>query len=457
MKKFNKSTAIILSVVMFVCLVVGFIVNFVPIKFSKSKFVSIWNTINVSSDMTGGIYGEYDILTENPSENDVIQTVSIIRNVFEKDGYKNVNVYAVGKSKVRVELSYPNGDESIGTAYNKLLNIGTGAFSLSSASTTTEAGAVVLEGAKYVKEVKVYTNNSEKYISVVFNKAGKVKFEELCKKTESIYLILGDYNQSISITGIADYSSLTLSNTDWDNMIALEQKIQFGCTKVELDGANAKIDTMSTTLSAGESSSSPEHKSFFSSNIYVIAMAGIIVVAVLILAFFAIKYGLFAIITLISMLVNVYLFLFIAWLVPSFELGVSVVIAIAIGLTLIYSYAYSFAKSVKGEYNLGKSLAASLESSYKKTILNVVISNLVLFVSSLILTMLSFGEISSVAIAFTIISALSLFTNLCLIPLLIKIGISFDGVGRKLFLLKKKRSLSELSSDIDNQTQKEDN
>ena len=78
MKKFNKSTAIVLSVVMFVCLIVGFLVSFIPMNFKSGKYVSIWNTINVSTDMRGGVYGEYNIKTENPSENDIIETFELV-------------------------------------------------------------------------------------------------------------------------------------------------------------------------------------------------------------------------------------------------------------------------------------------------------------------------------------------------------------------------------------------
>ena len=146
------------------------------------------------------------------------------------------------------------------------------------------------------------------------------------------------------------------------------------------------------------------------------------------------------------MMFNAYLFLFIAWLVPSFELSVSVLFALSVGLALIYVFAYDFARNVKSEYNLGKSLAASLESSRKRTLPSVIICGLTLLASSLVLMALSFSEITSVAIAFAICSALLLFTNIVMIPFFVKIGISFNKFDRKLFLLKKKRSLAELSA-----------
>lgn len=463
MKKFNKNTAIILSILMFVVLAIGFVFSFVPIQFSKGKFVSLSKSVNISTDLVGGLYGEYNITTESPSQNDIIDSVSLIREVFEDDGYKNVNVYAVGNKKVRIELSFPNGSETFQTAFSKLTNVGTGAFAIStvdptSSSSETETKEVTLEGAKCVKEVNVYTQDGGKYISVVFNKAGKEKFKEVCQNASSsqIFLVLGDYSQAISIdSSLVDYSSLTLQNTDWENTIALEQKIRLGCTKVELDGANATINTMSATLSSGESASSSAEKSFHSSTAFVVSFSALILVAVIMLVVFAIKFGLFAIIAFISMLLGSYIYLLIVWLVPSFELGLSVILSLAVGVSLVYSYAFKFAQNVKNEYNLGKSLQAALESSYKKSIIGELITNIMIFVASLILMALSFSELTSVAISFAILSALSLFTNLCVLPLLVKIGISFKGLDRKLFLLKKRKGLIDL--DEDEQTAKEEN
>lgn len=459
MKKFNKSTAIVLSIIMFVVLAIGFVFSFVPIQFSKGKFNSLYGTLNISTDMVGGLYGEYEITTENPTESDIIDTISLIRGVFENDGYKNVNVYAVGTKKVRVELSFPNGDESFSTSYSKLKNVGAGAFSLSnidptassSSSSETEQDPITVEGSKYIQKVTVSTNNDQKYITIKFNKEGQKKYQELCENvvgtdtSGTLYLVLGDYSQGITIySSVSSYSELTLSNDDWDNMISLEQKIQFGCAKVELDGDNSIVNTMSATLTAGESSSSSLEDSFYSSTTYVVTMSAFIFMLVLMIAIFAIKFGFFAIITLVSMLINIYLFLFIVWLVPSYELGLSVVLSLVVGSSLIYSYIFNFAQTVKQEYNQGKSLQASLESSYKKSILGELITNLILFGSSLILMFLSFSELSSVAISFAILSALSLFTNLCIVPLLVKIGISFKGFDRKLFLLAKRKNLDGL-------------
>lgn len=457
MKKFSKQSAIILSVIMFVVLAIGFVFSFVPIQFSKGKFVSLSKTLNISTDLVGGLYGEYDITTENASQKDIVSSISLIRSVFEEDGYKNVNVYAVGNKKVRIELSFPNGDETFATSYSKLKNVGAGAFSLSnvnpSSSSSSTTTPITLTGADYVKEVKVSTNNDAKYISIIFNEEGEKLYEQICTTATSstIYLVLGDYSQGITVSStVDDYSELTLSNTDWENMIALEQKIKLGCTKIELDGTNSTVNTMSATLSAGETASSSAEISFYSSTTFVVSFSALLIVLALMLAIFAIKFGFFAVVVFVSMMFSTYLYLFIVWLVPSFELGLSVIVSLVIGSSLIYAYVYKFAQNVKDEYNQGKSLQAALESSYKKSILGEVITNAILFFSSLILMALSFSELSSVAVSFAILSAISLFTNLCVVPFLVKIGISFKGLDRKLFLLPKRKNLDELVFDAEN-------
>lgn len=461
MKKFSKQSAIILSVIMFVVLAIGFVFSFVPIQFSKHRFVSLSGTINISTDMVGGMYGEYDITTEDAKESDVIESISLIRKVYEDDGYKNVNVYAIGNKKVRVELSYPNGDETFLTSYKKLKNIGSGTFSIANKDTTSSSSddteePIVLLGSDGVKEVTVSTYNEQKYLTIKFNKTGEEKFEEICDSVGSdgdVYLVLGSDAQEISVDNVTSYDEISLSVTSWKNMIELEQKIRLGCTKIDLDGDNAIINTMSATLTAGEASSSPAEKSFYSSTVYIVAFAALLFIAILAIAIFAIKFGLFAVVLSVALFFATYLYLFIAWLVPSFELGLSVVLSLVIGVSLILTYAFNFAQSVKDEYNQGKSLQASLETSFKKSMFSEIITSVVLFISSLVLIALSFSELTSVAISFAIISAVSLFTNLCVIPFLVKIGISFKGVDRKLFLLKKRNSLADL--DEENQAAKE--
>ena len=99
-------------------------------------------------------------------------------------------------------------------------------------------------------------------------------------------------------------------------------------------------------------------------------------------------------------------------------------------------------------------MQAALETSYKKSILGEIITNVMIFIASLIMMALSFSELTSVAISFAIMSALCLFINLCVVPFLVKIGISFKGFDRNLFLLKKRKGLVDL--DEENQAVTED-
>ena len=443
MKKFKKSTAIVLSVLIGLVVVIGMLLSFVPIKSGAKTFVSFSGAMNVSSDITGGIYGEYQIKTENPSQKELVDSMAIIKDVLDESGYKNLNVYAVGNSKIRVEASYPAGDDTYSSVYTTLSNVASGAFSLRSTSSIEEK-TVQLFGDEHVKEVKVFTNNDTKSLAVVFNEAGQERYKQICSATTSIYLVLGDYNQSISASGVTDFSQLILSNTDWDNLIALEQKIKIGCMPIELDADTVKINTMSASLSAGESNSNIFDSSFFTSTAYVVVFSALAVVVVLMLALFAARFGYYAILILITMLLNTFFFLSVMCLIPSVEFGLSTIMALAVGVAIIYSFAYNFANSVKTQYELGKTLHASLEQSYKKQLPSLISSNTMLFVGSLVMFAFSFGELSSAILVFAACSFLSLLTNLFIVPFFIKVAISFNGFGTKLFMLKKRNAFAEI-------------
>lgn len=451
MKKFSKNTAIVLSVILSVVLVVGLLFSFVPMKFGNKKWESFSNSISMSSDITGGLYGEFKIKTENASTKDIVSSMEKIKSVFEEGGYKNVNVYAIGNEKIRVETGYSRSNRTFAETYNKLSSIATGAFSLRNDYEVDEETISVM-GSECVKEVNVYTNNQTKYISIVFNKEGEKQFENLCDNasSSSIYIALGDYAQQISITGISNYSEFTLSDDDYANLVELKNNIILGCMKIEIDTASAKINTMSASLTSGESGSTLDAKFYDASTVLVLTMVAVLFAIVILIAYFAVRFKLYSILVLISVLFNAFLFTMIMNLMPSVELGLSSFIVLILGLAMIYTYAFLYADAVKKEYAQGKSLNASLESAFKKTLPSTLISNITMLIASILLIVLSFGEISSAAIVFAIASFLSLFTNLLLMPLFIKIAISFGNFGFKLFGFKKRAGFASISDENTN-------
>ena len=308
MKKFKKQTAIILSVILGFVLVVGLIFSFIPMQFGNKTWVGLSNTINISSDIVGGIYGEFEIKTEDPSRADIEQSKNIIREVLGDSGYKNVNVYDVAGEKVRVELSYPKGSTTYADVVSSLKVIISGKFNLQSASSVAD-DTIVLDGTSCVESVDLVTNDSVMGVSVKFNDYGKEQYKALCaavssssSSSGSIYLALGSESpQQINISNsIAQnyYDSLELQSTSYEGMFDLKQRIEIGCMAIEFNTNHYSIDTMSASLTAGEAASSPEFASFFSSSTYVILISAIVFVVILTLALFAIKFGYYAILIL---------------------------------------------------------------------------------------------------------------------------------------------------------------
>lgn len=441
MKKFSKTTAIVLSVIIGFVMIVGFLFTYIPMTFGSKTWVSFYGALNVSSDVAGGMYGEFNILTENATETQLVQSMQKIKDVFDEDGYKNVNIYAVGKSKLRVEVGYPKGDKKFSDVYSEIANVAGGAFSLRSTK-DLEEGSIVLQGSTCVKDVKVFTNNDTKYISIMFNEEGQEVYKKLANtltSSGSIYLVLGDYSQSVPTSGqVTDFTQLTLSDSDYTNLVNLEQKIKIGCMDIEVDPDVCTISTMGASYSNGSTSSAPEAANFLTSTALVMAYVALAVVAVIFLAVFAAKFGLYAIMIALTAIFNSYLLFILMCLIPSIEIGLSGIVAMTFGFATIYTFAYNYASRVTEEYLAGKSLSAALETAYNKLLMSTLIANLALFAGALLLLAFSFGELTSVAIILAIMAFLSLLTNLVIVPFLIKICNSFDGFGRKLFMLPKR-------------------
>lgn len=442
MKKLKKSTAIVLSVLLMCVLVIGLVLSFAKITVGANTFVSFSGAINVSSDIAGGMYGEYKIKTENASKSAIVSSMQKIKEVFEEDGYKNVKVYSVGNSKIRVEVSYPRGSKTFANTYSELSNVCSGAFALRSTySASDDASSASVDGATCVSEIKVFSNNGTKYISIIFNEKGQEQYRKLCQSTTTIYLALGEYAQSISASNVTDYTQFTLSDSDYSNLIDLEQRVKLGCMQVEVDADTAVINTMSASLTAGESTSSPELAGFESSTALVVIASALFIMIAVGIAVFAVKFGLFSLLILYTLGLNTFLALMIMNLIPSIEIGLSSFVAIILGMTMIYLFAFMYASRVKFEYNQGKSLAASLQTAYKKLLPINLIENIAMLIFSVVFYVCAFGELSSFSIIFAILSFLSLFTNLLLIPFLVKICISYGPNSQRLFMLKKRDNL----------------
>ena len=75
-----------------------------------------------------------------------------------------------------------------------------------------------------------------------------------------------------------------------------------------------------------------------------------------------------------------------------------------------------------------------------------------LFLSALIVFALSFSELTSAAIIFATCIALSLFVNLLMIPVLVKMCLAIPRFGRIVFGLAKRKGLA----DLDEETEEEE-
>ena len=132
MKPINKKVAKVFIILVVIALVVGSLFAFVPMRFNSYPFTSIAAAINKSTDLSGGVYAEYELDGEYSTAK-INNSISTIRNILEEKGYSGASIYALANEKIRIEIGYKsmiNGSNSFKQSFTLLSAIGIGTFEL---------------------------------------------------------------------------------------------------------------------------------------------------------------------------------------------------------------------------------------------------------------------------------------------------------------------------------------
>ncbi|MBQ9790881.1 MAG: hypothetical protein IJW24_04775 [Clostridia bacterium] len=421
MKPIKRKPAIAIIVILSIVLLVGAIFSFVPMTFGNTQFKSFAGAIRVGNDFSAGMYAEYDISPEGSTgTNDINKSISEIKTVLSEKGYPSTNVYSVNGEKIRVEVSYPNGGSSFKNAYSLLKAVGVGAFELRSSSNEDDTYII---GSKHIKGVKISSYTSYTYVTLEFNEAGKEAYEELLAAGTSIYVCMGGATQtSFSTEDMSkntDYSNLPLTFTDYNSALDFAMKVKFGSIPVTLNSDTVVINTVGVRSSILSS------------------IIGIAFLAVIVLAFFAIRYGIIGIMNIVSSLFAAVCCTILFWGVSAVEINATSLLCVALGFAVCAAMKSVFAERVRSEFLTGKTIEASLDTARKKSIAPIVALGSIILVISAIMAAATSGILQTSALILLIMSVVGLFEGLVLLPGLVNIVETFNKGKDKIYHFKR--------------------
>ena len=422
MKQIKKKSAIVLIVMLAVVLLVGAIFAFVPMNFGHTTYRSIAGSIRLGNDFGNVMYAEYDIKKDGSTEEiDVQKSINTIKSVLAEKGHPSTSVYSINKNeKIRVELSYASGGDNFKETYTLLKAVGVGEFELRSSSSEEDTYIV---GSKHISGVSVSTYTSYTYVTLHFNGDGETAFNELlnkCGDSGSIYICMGGQTQtSISAKNIPSGSSLQLSFQDHNSALDFAMRANLGTIPVSLNSETVIINT------------SVIHSSILP---LVIAIAVIVLAS---LVYFALTYGVMGYMNIISTLFSAIVAVILFWAVELIEFNTSAFIALTFGFAISVAMKNLYMSRVNSEYKLGKSIEASLESGYKKSISSIVALGVSVLLPVIILSFVSSGMIQTCSLIISIMSVLGLFESLLFMPWLVNIVEAFNRGNDKIYHFKR--------------------
>ena len=432
MKPIKKKTAKIFIALIVIAAVIGSIFTFVPINFGKVAFTSIAGAINISTDLGAGVYAEYD-LEEDSSTDKINNSISTIQEILDEKGYAGSSILSLDGQKIRIELGYPLKSSSLKDSYTLLRAIGIGVFELRSSSSEEDTYIV---GKDHVESVEINNYNDQIYVVLNFNDAGVEAYEGLLEASDTIYVCMGGETMtSFESKNITAAESMPLSFTKYSEAQDFAMKVKLGSMPISLNPDTVRIGTMSSVLSFAMYPVEGSNEVNLTKVIGIVALAVMVVLA---LAFMAIKYGIIGLFQLLAVLFDTIVALILLWAFPWIEIGFSGLIAIGIGYAILFATTLIFTNRFEEEYKQGKTVSASLEGAFKKSMQSILATGIALTIIFGVVAIVGAGELKVFGLITCIFSGLSLFSSLIMLPGFINIFEAFNDGATKPYRLPKR-------------------
>lgn len=374
--------------------------------------------IRLGLDLAGGVSITYQVVNDNPSEEDMKDTVYKLQKRVESYSTE-ASVYQEGADRINIEIP---GVSDANTILEELGKPGSLEFQLSD-------GTVVLTGSD-IKDAQpgTYTNelgNKENVVSITLtDKAAKV-FAKVTEENIGKQIPIVYDGKTISSPTVN--SVISEGKAQIDGMASFEEAsdlastIRIGSLSLELEELHSKVvgaqlgsEAISTSIKA--------------------AAIGLILVMVFMMVMYLMP-GFVASIALIlySALMVWALWLFDITLTLPGIAGIILSIGMAVDANVII-----FAR-IREEIAAGKSVASAIKVGYEKALSAIVDGNVTTLIAAVVLGVRGSGTVKGFAYTLGIGIVLSMFTALVVTRLLMKCFFALGAKNEKLYGKAKKR------------------
>ena len=402
-----KKSRAILNLVLMVALI-GLLVFTSLVGWKGKSHLGSAKNINLGLDLSGGVSITYQTVEENPSAEDMADTVYKLQKRVE--GYSTeASVYQEGDNRINIEIpGVSNADEIL----EELGKPGSLEFQ-------DETGAVVLEGSD-VKAAKAVTGENpttgakEYQVELILNEVGTTKFAEATTANLNKQIAIVYDGETISapvVNSVIDGGQAYIDGMEsYEAAENLATTIRIGGLSLELEELHSKVvgaqlgeDAIRTSLLAG--------------------VIGLLIVFIFMcivyrIPGFASSIALVIYTGFVIVLLNVFN---ITLTLPGIA-GIILSIGMAVDANVII-----FAR-VREEIATGKSVKSSLKSGFQKALSAIVDGNVTTLIAAAVLWLKGSGSVKGFAQTLALGIVVSMFTALVITRIII---FAFYALGMK--------------------------
>jgi preprotein translocase subunit SecD len=435
----NKRKAIVKFIVICTVVVIGLlacIVNF-RVPFTTQRYVGFLGAIEskMGIDLRGGVLAVFEA-EGNPSSSDMNATVKRLERMLSDRGHFDTTVVAQGNRHIRIEMPGTDDTQAVFDA------IGTPA----KLEMRIEGEDEPFLWGEHIRRVDYYQDPQtfEHGVKITFTTTGGDLFRQVVRNaTIDVTKIEILLNGKVEISPTIGSSDAGRDNTTVitggytrERAMAMKTEIESGLFEVTLKPA--EVSRILATLGAGAMT------------------AGIVACIVGLLFIFIVMYLLYGdlgLLSNLSLLVFVVLFLFFLAVIDTIQLTLPGIAGIILSIGMAVDANILIFERIKDEYRSGKRMAVAVESGFNKTIKTIIDANVTTIIAAVVLYFFGTGPIQGFAITLFLGVAISMFCSLLVTRSFAKTYLHINGNNAKRLRLNKLVVTEKTETPIDEVSQ----
>lgn len=418
----SKTKSIVVIILMSILIALVSVMCFVSFPIGKTKqFNSLLSNIGKGIDISGGYYV---VLTPEGTSGETTQedldaAMVILRQRLDDKGYTEAVITVQDGNKVRVEIPQIDDD---GTVLEVIGQTGNLTFQDST-------GKEWLNGEEHIKSAYVSADRENGGYLVVLNLTDKgvSKFAQATTAVKDmsdtkLYIYLGDSlvsSPTVSETINSNQATIT-GYTDYEEALSIASVIDSGRLPINY------------TVSESRAISSKLGENAINSSV-IAGAVGLAIIFILLLVLYK-GMGLAAD---LSLVIYVLLYIIFLTIVPGVQLTLPGIAGILLSIGMAVDANIVIFERIKEEFNMGKTVRASIKQGYRRAFVTVFDSNITTIFAAIVLWILCPGTIKGFAITLLIGIVLSLFCGVLVTRWLIELFLPVTSDEQKFLKLKR--------------------